>query len=70
MNFRGFPPGCGDSVADFWGWDAREARVRCPDDVSGDMLYNTILTFWWWAQQCSKHVEAYNKLIIKQDFVH
>jgi len=29
------------------------------------MLYNTILTFWWWAQQCSKHVEAYNKLIIK-----
>ena len=19
MNFRGFPPGCGDSVADFWG---------------------------------------------------
>jgi len=27
--------------------------------------YNTILTFWCWAQQCSKHVEAYNKLIIK-----
>ena len=36
-NFRGFPPGCGDSVADFWGWDAHEARLRCPDDVSGDM---------------------------------
>jgi len=34
------------------------------------MLFNTILTAWWWAQQCSKHVEAYNKLIIKQDFVH
>ena len=33
MNFRGFPPGCGDSVADFWGWDAHEARLRCPDDV-------------------------------------
>ena len=29
MNFRGFPPGCGDSVADFWGWDAHEARLRC-----------------------------------------
>jgi len=29
------------------------------------MLYNTVLTSWWWAQQCSKHVEAYNKLIIK-----
>jgi len=25
------------------------------------MLYDTILTSWWWAQQCSKHVEAYNK---------
>ena len=22
------------------------------------------------AQQCSKHVEEYNKLIIKQEFVH
>jgi hypothetical protein len=36
MNFRGFPPGFGDSVADFWVWDAHEARLRCPDDVSGD----------------------------------
>jgi len=33
------------------------------------MLYNTILTSWCWAY-CSKHVEAYNKLIIKQEFVH
>ena len=31
---------------------------------------NTILTSWWSAQQCSKHVEAYNKCIIKQEFVH
>jgi len=30
------------------------------------MLYNTVLTSWWLAQQCSKHVEAHNKLIIKQ----
>ena len=37
MNFRGFPPGCGDSVADVWGWDAHEARLRCPDDE------------WWYA---------------------
>ena len=42
MNFRGFPPGCGDSVADFWGWDAREARLRCPDDVNGDMQEDEI----------------------------
>ena len=37
-----FPPGCGDSVADFWGWDAHEARLRCPDDVSGDMQEDEI----------------------------
>ena len=42
MNFRGFPPGCGDSAADFWGWDAHEARLRCPDDVSGDMQEDEI----------------------------
>ena len=42
MNFRGFPPGCGDSVADVWGWDAHEARLRCPDDVSGDMQEDEI----------------------------
>ena len=42
MNFRGFPPGCGDSVADFWGWDAHGARLRCPDDVSGDMQEDEI----------------------------
>ena len=29
------------------------------------MLYNTILTPWWRAQQCSKHVEAYNKTYYK-----
>ena len=42
MNFRGFPPGCGDSVADVWGWDAHEARLRCADDVSGDMQEDEI----------------------------
>ena len=42
INFRGFRPGCGDSVADFWGWDAHEAQLRCPDDVSGDMQEDEI----------------------------
>ena len=42
MNFRVFPPGCGDSVADFRGWDAHEARLRCPDDVNGDMLEDEV----------------------------
>ena len=31
------------------------------------MLYNTS---WWWAQNCSKHVEAYGKHIVEHDFVH
>ena len=30
-------PGHGRSVTDFWGWDAHEARLRCPDNVSGDI---------------------------------
>ena len=37
MNFVVFPPGCGDSVADFCGWGAHDAQLRCPIDVSGDM---------------------------------
>ena len=41
-NFRGFPPGCGDSVADFWGWYAHGARLRFPDDESGDMQEDEI----------------------------
>ena len=36
-NFVVFPPGCDDSVADFWGWGAHEAQLRCTSDVSGDM---------------------------------
>ena len=45
MNFRGFPPGCGDSVADFWGWDAHEARLRCEEDeIPGGALSLNLLT--------------------------
>ena len=42
LRTRHFPPGCGDSAADFRGWDAHEARLRCPDDVSGDMQEDKI----------------------------
>jgi hypothetical protein len=35
MDFVVSPPGCGRSVSDFWGWDAHEAQLRCPDDVDG-----------------------------------
>ena len=36
-DFVVFPPGDGRSLTDFSGWDAHEARLRCPDDVSGDI---------------------------------
>ena len=36
-DFVVFPPGHGRSVTDFSGRDAHEARLRCPDDVSGDI---------------------------------
>jgi len=36
MDFVVFPPRHGRSVTD-WGWGTHEARLRCPDDVSGDM---------------------------------
>ena len=42
IELRGFPPGCGDSVADFRGWDTHEARLRCPGDVNGDMLEDKV----------------------------
>jgi hypothetical protein len=35
MEFVVSPPGCGRSVTEFWGWDAHEAQLRCPDEVDG-----------------------------------
>jgi len=37
VDFVVLPPGHGRSISDFLGWDAHEARLRCPDDVSGDI---------------------------------
>ena len=37
VDFVVFPPGHGRSVTDFWGWDAHEAWLCCPDDVRGDI---------------------------------
>jgi hypothetical protein len=37
VHFVVLPPGHGSSVTDFWGWDAHEAQLRCPDDVRGDI---------------------------------
>ena len=36
VDFVVLPPGHGRNVTDFWGWDAHEAQLRCPDGVSGD----------------------------------
>ena len=36
VDFVVLPPGHGRSLTDFWGWDAHEAQLRCPDDVRGD----------------------------------
>ena len=33
VDFVVLPPGHGRSVTDFWGLDAHEAQLRCPDDV-------------------------------------
>jgi hypothetical protein len=35
MDFVVSPPGSGLSVTDFWSWDAREAQLRCPDEMDG-----------------------------------
>jgi len=37
MDFVVLPPAHDRSVTDFWGWDAHEAQLRCPDDVSSDI---------------------------------
>jgi hypothetical protein len=37
VDFVDYPPGCGRSVTDFWGWDAHEAQLRFPDEVDGDI---------------------------------
>jgi len=37
VDFVAFPLGHGRSVTDFRGWDVYEARLRCPDDMGGDI---------------------------------
>jgi hypothetical protein len=53
MYFVVSPPGYGRSVTDFWGWDAHEAQLRCPDEVDGD-IWSTRRglkpTFYWTTQ--------------------
>jgi hypothetical protein len=47
MDFVVSPPGCSRRVTGFWGWDAHEARLRCPDEVDGDI--------WIWSIVRLKH---------------
>jgi len=37
VDFVVFPLRHGRSVTDFWGWNAHEAWLRCPNDVIGDI---------------------------------
>jgi hypothetical protein len=37
MDFVVFLPDCGWSVAYFWDWSAHEARLRCPEELDGDI---------------------------------
>jgi len=37
VDFVILPPGHGSILTYFWVWDAHEAQLRCPDDVSGDI---------------------------------
>ena len=37
VDFVVLPPEHGRNVTEFWGWDAHEAQLRCPDGVSGDI---------------------------------
>jgi hypothetical protein len=49
MDFVVSPPGCCRSVTNFWGWDAHEAQLRCPDEVDGDTvepLFTNLIRSW------------------------
>ena len=55
-------PACGRPMHRCTGWPP--TCVTIPDAVKYNFDLLIMIT------QCSKHVEAYNKLIIKQEFVH
>jgi hypothetical protein len=55
MDFVVSRPSCGQSVTDFWGWDAHEVQLRCLDEVDGDIwIWSTTRRlkpkFYWTAQ--------------------
>jgi hypothetical protein len=55
MDFVVSPPSCGRSVTNFWGWDTHEGRLRCPDELDGDIwIWSTgrglKLTLYWTTQ--------------------
>jgi hypothetical protein len=51
MDFVVFPPASDRSVTDFWGWDAHEAQLRCPDEVDGDI--------WLWSTRRGLKLKFY-----------
>jgi hypothetical protein len=52
MDFVVSPPSCGRSVTDFWGWNAHEAQLRCPDEEDGDI--------WIWSTGRALNINSTN----------
>jgi hypothetical protein len=50
MDFVVSPPSCGRSVTDFWGWDAHEVQLWCPNEVDGDI--------WIWSTRGSLNLSS------------
>jgi hypothetical protein len=45
------PPGCGRSETDVWDWGAREAQLRCPNEVDDDL--------WIWSTRRGLNPKLY-----------
>ena len=52
------PPGHGSSVTDFWGWDAYEAQLRCPNDIN---IFNSswVVTMWQYTFTHKQYIEQH-----------
>jgi hypothetical protein len=50
MDFAVFPPDCGRTVTNFWGWDTHEAQLHCPNEVDRDI--------WIWSTRRGLNVSS------------
>ena len=56
VDFVVLPPGYSRSVTDFWGWDAHEAQLRCPDGVCQGQ--STEFKFESWTGAVDKFIDT------------